>query len=145
MSKLVALPTPEGLPDTKGPTLVSPAGTGWQLPEMTPEAARLLAVALLEEAEAQCPAPVDTGLLPFGWKRLSLVVPDVDQAPVVELVRQMRREGAGRGKVAQELNARGLTTQTGGRWHANAVARLERAWSMESRRRWTVPTVHRLL
>lgn len=145
MSNLVALATPEDPQEPEPERTTTVEGIASWLPAMTPADARRLAVALLEQAEEITPGPLDVGQLPYGWKRLSLVVPTLEAAPVVDLVKRLRAEGMNRGRVAEELNRRGLTTQTGGPWHRTAVLRLERSWPEEQRRRWTVPTAHRLL
>lgn len=142
-----AVETPTGdLPEPQPRHLVSVPVSGWRLPEMTVTDARRLAVALLLEAERIDPAPRDHGRLPYGWTRLSLIVPELETAPVVDLVKDLKRNGLGRARISQELNARELTTQTGGPWHPPAVARLLAVWPLdETRKRWTVPTVQRLL
>ncbi len=145
MSNAAALAIPEDPSETEPEETKSVQGVVSWLPAMTPTDARRLAVALLLEAEEVSPSPPDVGQLPYGWSRLSLVVPTLEAAPVVDLVKSLRRDGMGRGHIAEELNGRGQTTQTGGRWHRTAVLRLERAWPEEQRRRWTVPTAHRLL
>lgn len=145
MSNAAVLATPDEPTETEAEETKTVQGIVSWLPAMTPADARRLAVALLLEAEEISPAPKDVGPLPFGWRRLSLIVPTLEDAPVVELVRSLKREGLGRGRIADELNSRGLTTQTGGPWHRTAIARLERIWPEEQRRRWSVPTAHRLL
>lgn len=145
MSNAVVLATDEGPQEPHERHLVSVPGTGWQLPEMTPTDARRLAVALLQQAEEEAPSPPDVGQLPYGWMRLSVIVPSPDMAPVIEKVQELKRAGLGKLRISNELNARGLKTQTGGNWHPNGVMRLLRSWPQEARKRWTVPTVHRLL
>lgn len=145
MSSLAALPIPEEAPGPQAPALVFVPGSGSWLPELTPTDARRLAVSLLGQAEEVSPSPLDVGVLPYGWTRISLIVPSLELAAVVDLARDLRAQGMSYPRIARELKARGLKTQTGGDWHQKAVQRLLKAWPAETRKRWTVPTVHRLL
>lgn len=123
--------------------LVSVSGTALWLPELTPTDVRRIGVSLLLQAEDRAPAPIDVGMLPYGWTRIAMVVPSLDEADAIDLALNMRRQGRSYQKIADALNALGLTTRSGGPWHGKAVLRLVQAHPYEERERWTVPTVHR--
>jgi hypothetical protein len=67
--------------------------------------------------------------LPFGQKvegagKQAKRVPDEEAAIVVENMRALRKDGLTYAAIADRLNAEGVETARGGRWHANSVRRV---------------------
>jgi DNA invertase Pin-like site-specific DNA recombinase len=65
------------------------------------------------------------GAPPYGWRAEGgELVADDDEQAVLERIRVMRVEGASLRDIAGVLNAEGVPSKRGGRWHPQTVARV---------------------
>jgi DNA invertase Pin-like site-specific DNA recombinase len=66
------------------------------------------------------------GAVPLGWRLAddgTTLVEDAAEQEVLRLVRELRQDGLSIREIVAELNARGVASKQGGRWHIATVQR----------------------